>query len=87
MFAPQPPPGTSGHTLVNAQQRLQLFHGALVHVQVVRQQLADGRAAAGLVDGARIARPEQQVVGLPACLRIGPEKGPHVGPQAMRQLR
>src|SRR5258708_30026555 len=28
-----------------------------------------------------------QLVGLPASLRIGPEKGPDVGPQAARQLR
>jgi hypothetical protein len=45
-----------------------------MHVQVVRQQLADRRAGAGLVDGVRVPRPKQQLVGLPASLRVGAEE-------------
>jgi len=58
-----------------------------VDVQVVRQQLADGRALAGQIDGGRVAGLEQERVRLGTRPCIGAEERLHVALQRERQLR
>jgi hypothetical protein len=72
--------------LVHPQERLQLVQGAAVDVEIVGQQLADGRALAGLVDGLGVAGLVEEFVGLAAGLGVRPEEGPHIDLKAARQL-
>jgi len=72
---------------VNPQDRRQRIQGALVDVQVVRQQFADGRALAGQIDGGRVAGLEQVRVRLGTRPCIGAEERLHVALQRESQLR
>ena len=54
--------------LINSQERFKSVQGAAVDVQVVWQQLADGRPPAGFVDGLGAAGPEEEIIGQTACV-------------------
>ena len=58
-------PGTS---LVNSQERIECLERGAVDVQSGRQQLADGRPAAGFVDGLGAPGPEEEIIGQTACV-------------------
>jgi hypothetical protein len=65
-------------SLVNTRERFEGVQGASMDVEVVRQDLALGRALARRVDGSRVPGLEEQGVGSLAGFRVGAKKGPHV---------
>jgi hypothetical protein len=58
-----------------------------VDVQGIGQELADGRAATGVVDRPGVAGPEQQVVGPSTAVRVAAEERPDVPPESDREGR
>jgi hypothetical protein len=62
-----------GASLVDAEERVERFEGTAMDVEGVGQELADGRASAGVVDGLGVAGPEQPVVGQSAGARVAAE--------------
>ena len=77
----------AGAALVDAEQRVEGLQGGAVDVQGIGQELADGRSAAGVVDGVGVAGPEQQVVGPPAAVGVATEERPDVPAEPDRQGR
>ena len=63
---------------VDSKQWHQRVERAPVNVQVVWQQLAHGRGPTRFVDRLSLACSKQQFVGLPARLRVRPQKRPDV---------
>jgi hypothetical protein len=77
----------AGAALVGAEERAQGLQGTAVDVQGIREELADGGAAAGVVDGFGVAGPEQPVVGPPAAVRVAAEERSDVPLQTDREGR
>jgi hypothetical protein len=57
-----------GATLVNAQERVECIERGAVDIECGRQQLADGRPPAGVVDGLGAPGPEEEIIGQTACV-------------------
>ena len=66
----------AGAALIGAEERAEGLQRRAVDVQGIRKELADGRAAAGVIDGLSVAGPEQPVVGPPAAVGLERLKQP-----------
>ena len=71
-----------GAPFVDAQQRVERFEGAAMDVEGIRQQLADRRVPAGVVDGLGIAGPKEPVAGQAAGGRVAAEEGAAIALEA-----
>src|SRR5207249_2960765 len=76
----------SAAAFVDPQQRLQLFHGTLVNVEIVRQELADTRSLAGRIDRVGMSCLEKQLVCLGTRFPVAAEVGPQVALQRQGKL-
>ena len=76
-----------GAALVDAEQRVEGLQRRAVDVEGIGQELAEGRASAGVVDRVGVAGPGQPVVGPPAAVRIPAEEGPDVPLESGREGR
>jgi hypothetical protein len=77
-------PGTS---LVNSQERVERLERRAMDVERGRQQLADGRPPAGLVDGLGAPGPEEQIIGQTAGVGVAAEERADVALEADRKCR
>ena len=77
----------AGAALVDAEQRVERFEGTAMDVEGIRQELAHGRASAGVVNGLGIAGPEESVVGQSAGVGVAAEGRTDVPLEADREGR
>jgi hypothetical protein len=77
----------TGASLVNAQKRIERIERGPMDVESARQQFADGRSAAGFVDGLGAAGPEEDVIGQAARIRIAAEECADIALESDRKCR